>query len=48
VPRFAGLRHGFGLRSTATSRTTHQLNLLIELAGVEPASIEIVVDEQAR
>jgi HSP20 family molecular chaperone IbpA len=42
VPRFAGLRHGF-----RPAADPHQLNLLIELAGVEPASIEIVVDEQA-
>ena len=48
VPRFAGLRHGF--RPAVDCYVTedpHQLNLLIELAGVEPASIEIVVDEQA-
>ena len=48
VPRFAGLRHGF--RPAVDCYVTddpHQLNLLIELAGVEPGSIEIAVDEQA-
>ena len=48
VPRFAGLRHGF--RPAVDCYVTddpHQLNLLVEVAGVEPASIEIVVDEQA-
>ena len=48
VPRFAGLRHGF--RPSVDCYVTddpHQLNLVIELAGVEPGSIEIAVGEQA-
>ena len=48
VPRFAGLRHGF--RPAVDCYVTddpQQLNLLVELAGVEPGSIEIMVDEQA-
>jgi HSP20 family protein len=47
VPRFAGLRHGF--RPAVDCYVTedpHQLNLVIELAGVEPGSIEIAVGEQ--
>jgi len=48
VPRFAGLRHGF--RPSVDCYLTedpHQLNLVVELAGVDPESIEIAVDEQA-
>jgi HSP20 family protein len=48
VPRFAGLRHGF--RPAVDCYRTEdpqQLNVLVELAGVDPASIEIVVEEQA-
>ena len=48
VPRFAGLRHGF--RPAVDCYLTedpHELNLVIELAGVEPGSIEIAVGEQA-
>jgi HSP20 family protein len=48
VPRFTGLRHGF--RPAVDCYVTddpHELNLLVELAGVDPASIEIAVDEQA-
>jgi HSP20 family protein len=48
VPRFAGLRHGF--RPAVDCFVTddpHQLNLVVELAGVDPGSIEIVVEEQA-
>ena len=47
VPRFAGIRHGF--RPAVDCYVTedpHQLNLLVELAGVEPESIEIVVEGQ--
>jgi HSP20 family protein len=48
VPRFSGLRHGF--RPAVDCFVTddpHQLHLLVELAGVDPDSIEIAVDEQA-
>lgn len=48
VPRFAGLRHGF--RPAVDCYRTEdpqQLNVLVELAGVAPESIEIVVEEQA-
>ena len=48
VPRFAGLRHGF--RPAVDCYVTddpHQLNLLVEVAGADPASIEIAVDGQA-
>jgi HSP20 family protein len=48
VPRFAGLRHGF--RPAVDCYLTedpHQLNVLVEVAGVDPGSIEILVEEQA-
>jgi HSP20 family protein len=48
VPRFAGTRRGF--RPAVDCFVTddpHQLNLVVELAGVDPDSIEIVVEEQA-
>jgi HSP20 family protein len=48
VPRFAGLRHGF--RPAVDCFVTddpHQLNLIVEVAGVDPESIEIAVDGQA-
>lgn len=48
VPRFTGLRHGFRPAVDCfVTEDPHQLNLLVELAGVDPDSIEIVVDEQA-
>lgn len=48
VPRFAGLRRGFRPAVDCfVTEDPHQLNLLIELAGVDPDSIEIAVEEQA-
>ena len=47
VPRFAA-RHGF--RPAVDCFITdepHQLNVVVELAGVDPGSIEIGVDERA-
>ena len=47
VPRFTGLRHGFRPAVDCyVTEAPHQLNLVIELAGVEPGSIEIAVGEQ--
>jgi HSP20 family protein len=48
VPRFSGTRPGF--RPNVDSFHTddpHQLTVVIELPGVDPASIEIVVGERA-
>ena len=48
VPRFSGLRHGF--RPAVDCFVTddpHQLVIVVELAGVDPESIEIGVDERA-
>jgi HSP20 family protein len=48
VPRFAGLRRGF--RPNVDSYHTddpHRLTVVIELPGVDPASINIVVGERA-
>ena len=48
VPRFAGLRSGF--RPNVDSYHTddpHQLTVVIELPGVDPASVSIVVGERA-
>ena len=48
VPRFSGLRHGF--RPAADCFLTddpHQLVIVVELAGVEPDSITIAVEERA-
>ena len=47
VPRFAGVRHSF--RPAADCYVTedpHQLNVLVELAGIDPESVEIVVEGQ--
>ena len=46
--RFTGIRHGF--RPAVDCFVTdepHQLVVLVELAGIDPGSIEIAVDEQA-
>jgi len=48
VPRFSGLRPGF--RPNVDSYHTddpHQLTVVIELPGVDPESIDIVVGERA-
>lgn len=48
VPRFSGLRHGF--RPTVDCFHTddpHQLTIVVELAGVEPESVAVVVEERA-
>ena len=48
VPHFAGLRTGF--RPNVDSYHTddpHQLTVVIELPGVDPASVSIVVGERA-
>ena len=47
VPRFSGLRHGF--RPAVDCFHTdepRQLTVVVELAGVEPESVEVVVDER--
>lgn len=46
VPRFSGLRHG--LRPNVDCFQTAeppQLTVVVELAGVDPESVEVVVDE---
>lgn len=48
VPRFSGLRHGF--RPAVDCFHTdepHQLTIVAELAGVEPESVSIVVEERS-
>jgi HSP20 family protein len=48
VPRFAGLRHGF--RPPADCFRTHEpheLTVLVELPGVDPNAVEVVVEERA-
>ena len=48
VPRFSGLRHGF--RPAADCFHTdepHQLTIVLDLAGVDPESIELTVAESA-
>jgi HSP20 family protein len=47
VPRFLGQRRGF--RPNVDSYHTddpHQLTVLVELAGVEPASVRVVLDDR--
>jgi len=47
VPRFAGTRRGF--RPNVDSYHTdepHQLTVVIELPGVDPASLEVIVGER--
>jgi HSP20 family protein len=48
VPRFAGLRHGFrpAIDCFSTSEP-HELTVLVELPGVDPEAIEVVVEERA-
>jgi HSP20 family molecular chaperone IbpA len=48
VPRFSGLRHGF--RPAVDCFHTddpHQLTIVVELAGVEPESVAVVVEERS-
>ena len=48
VPRFSGLRHGF--RPAVDCFHTddpHELTIVIELAGTDPESIRIVVEDRA-
>jgi len=48
VPRFAGLRKGF--RPNVDSYQTeepHELTVVIELPGIDPTSLELVVGERA-
>jgi HSP20 family protein len=48
VPRFAGSRHGF--RPNVDSFHTddpHALTVVVELPGVEPSSVSVVVGERA-
>src|SRR3989440_12895268 len=48
VPRFAGIRRGF--RPNVDSFHTeepHELTVVIELPGVDPASLNLVVGERA-
>jgi HSP20 family molecular chaperone IbpA len=48
VPRFAGMRHGF--RPAVDCFFTEdppELVVVVELAGIDPGSIELAVDEQA-
>ena len=47
VPRFSGLRHGF--RPAVDCFHTddpHQLTIVLELAGVDPESVAVVVEER--
>ena len=47
VPRFSGLRHGF--RPAVDCYVTddpHQLVVMVELAGIDPESVEIAVAER--
>ena len=48
VPRFAGLRHGF--RPAVDCFVTddpHQLIVVVELAGIDPDSLELALDGEA-
>lgn len=48
VPRFSGMRHGF--RPAVDCFHTdepHELTIVLELAGVEPESVAVVVEERA-
>jgi HSP20 family protein len=48
VPRFSGLRHGF--RPAIDCFHTddpHQLTVVVEVAGVDPESVAVVVEERA-
>jgi HSP20 family protein len=48
VPRFTGLRHGF--RPAVDCFHTdepHQLTIVVELAGVDPESVAVTIEERA-
>ena len=48
VPRFVGLRHGF--RPAVDCFVTddpHQLTVVVELAGIDPDSMELALDGRA-
>jgi HSP20 family protein len=48
VPRFAGHRHGF--RPAVDCYVTdepHELHVVVELAGIDPDTLELALDEQA-
>jgi HSP20 family protein len=48
VPRFTGLRHGF--RPAVDCFHTdepHQLTIVVELAGVDPESVAVAIEERA-
>jgi HSP20 family protein len=48
VPRFAGLRHGFRPPVDCfRTEDPHQLTVLVELPGVDPEAVEIVVEERS-
>lgn len=48
VPRFSGLRHGFRPAIDCFhTEEPHQLTVVVELPGVDPDSIRIVVEERA-
>jgi len=47
VPRFSGLRRGFRpLADCFHTTDPHQLTVVIELAGVAPETVEVVVEER--
>lgn len=49
VPRFSGPRHGFGFRPNVDCFHTddpHALTVVVELPGVEPESVRVVVGER--
>jgi HSP20 family protein len=48
VPRFTGLRHGFRPPVDCFSTAEpHELTVVVELPGVDPETVEIVVEERA-
>jgi HSP20 family protein len=48
VPRFAGLRHGFRPPVDCfRTHEPHELTVLVELPGVDPNAVEVVVEERA-
>jgi HSP20 family protein len=48
VPRFSGLRHGFrpAVDCFHTSEP-HELTVVVELPGVDPESVQVVVEERS-
>jgi HSP20 family protein len=48
VPRFLGLRHGFRPSVDCfLTRNPDELTVVAELAGIDPDSVEVAVDEQS-